>query len=302
MLPVADAHCDALSLGLDRPALPPVVTLARMRAGGVALQVLALFAGAEPPPQGHLAFAKAQLERFAAWQAAGLGQVDDPSAIDGQQPWALLSVEGGEILEDRLENLTWLRGQGVRMLGLVWNRENELAFPAITGSTEGIKPFGWAVLSEMGRQRIAADVSHLNEAGFWQLMDRHPHPALASHSNCAALCPHPRNLTDAQIRALCQGGGWIGINLYPPFLKASGQAALSDVVAHIDHIADLGFVNHVGMGSDFDGIDDWTEGLAGPEDFPNLWEALQKRGYPDEVISAIACGNFLRYFERLNRG
>lgn len=108
---------------------------------------------------------------------------------------------------------------------------------------------------------MAADTSHLNEAGFWDLIDRHSQPPMASHSCAKALCPHFRNLTDEQIRAMVSRGGWIGVNFYPSFLSADGHASVATICDHIDHMCQLGAAKNVGFGSDFDGHRNDARGL-----------------------------------------
>ena len=166
-------------------------------------------------------------------------------------------------------------------------------------SKEGIKKAGWTILKEMAKLKIAADTSHLNEAGFWDLIDRHDQPCMASHSCCKVLCDHFRNLTDDQIRALIRRGGWLGINFYPTFLSADGKATVETLCDHIDHVCQLGGEKHVGLGSDFDGIETTPAGLSSPAEVPNIFDCLRRRGYPEDTIADIAGLNFLNYYRRL---
>lgn len=299
---ICDAHTDVLSqrLGLY-PEQSPCVTMENLRRGGVGLVTTALFAGAGGEEIPFYAFAEQQLAELERFRAEGLRLVDDPAEMDGTAPCTMLSIEGAEIFEGKLERIAYFRGKGVRMVAITWNRENELTYPALAGEAGGgIKPFGWEALAEMARLHMAADVSHLHPKGFWELVERHPQPILASHSDCAALCPHPRNLTDDQIRALCDRGGWMGINFYPDFLRQEGEATLEDILRHIDHVAQMGLVAHLGFGSDFDGIDQWPQGVNSPADFPAILEALRQRGYGEKALRGIAGENFLRYYQRLN--
>ena len=146
----------------------------------------------------------------------------------------------------------------------------------------------------MARRGCLADVSHLNEGGFWELIETAELPPIASHSNCRALCGHPRNLTDEQIRALIDRGGFIGINFYARFVREEGPVTTEDLFRHIDHIAQMGGIHVLGFGSDFDGIDEWPEDLASPLDFPRLMDLLARRGYREADLQAIAHGNLYR--------
>ena len=144
------------------------------------------------------------------------------------------------------------------------------------GSKNGLKPRGREFLAEMGRLRVLADVSHLNEAGFWDVCERSDLPPVASHSDCRWLCDVPRNLTREQARAIFERRGYIGINFCPEFLREGGRAAIDDVVRHMDAYMELGGEDCVGFGSDFDGISETPEGLATAADFPKVLEELAK--------------------------
>ena len=189
--------------------------------------------------------------------------------------------------------------RGIRIAALTWNNENEIAYPAKGGTKNGIKPQGWEILKVMAQLKIAADTSHLNEAGFWELIDRHSQPPMASHSCAAKLRPHFRNLTDEQIRAMVKRGGWIGVNFYPNFLTETGRAGIEDIVNHIDHMCQLGAEKHVGFGSDFDGIEISPYDCQSPADVAGILDALRAKGYSEEAVADIAGKNFLDYYKRL---
>ena len=147
---------------------------------------------------------------------------------------------------------------------------------------------------------MAVDTSHLNEAGFWDILEKTDVPPLASHSCCKALCDHFRNLTDDQIRAMIDKGGYIGVNFYPAFLSADGKADAARVAEHIDHICQLGGAGIVGFGSDFDGIETTPSDIRHAGEVPNLLDALRNRGYDGETLEGIAGMNLVRYFERIS--
>lgn len=297
---ICDTHCDTLYMRALEPEKTPCVTMEAMQRGGVSLQTCTLFAGSQGV-SGH-PYEKAMAE-YAAFErlrdTEGWTRVHSPLEAEEGKVKILLSVEGGEIFEGSVSRVQEFYERGVRMAALTWNNENEIASPAKEGAKDGIKPAGWAILREMANLRMAADTSHLNEAGFWDLIERHSQPPMASHSCAKKLCPHFRNLSDEQIRAMAERGGWIGVNFYPAFLSPSGQASVATICDHIDHICQLGAQKHVGFGSDFDGIETTPVDCKSPADVPAILEELRRRGYSEEAISDIAGGNFLAYYRRL---
>jgi len=140
---------------------------------------------------------------------------------------------------------------------------------------------------------MIVDVSHINDEGFWDVLDHTKPPVIASHSNSRAVCGHPRNMTDEMIVALAENGGVMGMNFAPSFVHPE-QATLKGVVDHIDHIVDLVGPDHVGLGSDFDGIPYTPEGLEDVTRIPYITEELLRRGYGDEDVKKILGGNHLR--------
>lgn len=297
---IIDTHCDTLFMRALAPNDTPCVTLENLRKGGVNLQTCTLFAGSRGMDGPSYENALKELDALDALKAQGWKVVDSPFDAREGESAVMVSLEGGEILGDQLENVAFFREKGARLIALTWNNENRIASPAKGGSKDGIKPYGWAVLREMARLHIAADTSHLNEAGFWDLIDKHVHPPMASHSCCAALRPHFRNLTDEQIRALIARGGWIGVNFYPAFLVEEGDAHVSDIVRHIDHIVQLGGAKNVGFGSDFDGIEYTPVDCQSPADVPAILDGLRALGYGEDAIADIAGRNFLSYFRRID--
>ena len=291
---VCDAHCDTLSHLVSGGTLEnATVTPERLAAGGVSLQVFALFAtygrGIEP-------YEKARRMLSAAGEFPVPVLTGALPAALPDAPTGVFSIEGGEILQGSLERFAEFDAAArVRMIALTWNFENEIGYPAKNGPEGGLKPFGLSLVREMNRKGVLCDVSHLNEAGFWDVIEHSTLPPVASHSNARALCEHTRNLTEAQIRAVIEKNGYIGVNFYSAFLANGRAATLEDVYRHVDAILQLGGEDVVGFGSDFDGIDAWPEGLANPADFPALLNFLAARGgYAPEVLEKIAGGNLFR--------
>ena len=298
---IADTHSDTLyAMGVQHaPADRLMITPQRLREGGVTLQVFALWTGGKGNKGDVAGIVQAELSQVPGLIAAGLRQVTDPAdARDGEQCF-MLSVEGGEVFEPGLHTVQLYRDKGVRMAALLWNNENALGYPAKSGDRRGLTDYGLQVAREMQRVGMAVDVSHLNEAGFYDLFAKTDRPPMASHSCCRALCDHFRNLTDEQLRLMIREGGFVGVNFYPHFLSGDGKADAALVARHIDHICQLGGAEIVGFGSDFDGIETTPDNVRHPADIPNLLDELRRLGYDDAAIAGIAGENLKRYFARI---
>lgn len=273
------------------------VTREKLLKGGVSVQVMAMFVGRSDLKSIRIAFDK-MLAKKEEMKAAGFRQVDDlKEAKDGEAAF-MLSVEGCDLLDGHGEMIAEWRKQGVRMAALTWNYENCVATPASRDATTGLKPFGREAVREMQRLKMAVDVSHLNEKGFYELLEMGVIP-LASHSCCRKLCNHVRNLTDDQLKALFSAGGYVGVNFYPAFLRRDEKAGIADVCDHVLHMLEMGGEGKIGFGSDFDGIEMKPEGLMGPQDFPKLLDALRRRGLDEKMIRGIAGENLLQYYDRI---
>ncbi|MCX7746531.1 MAG: dipeptidase [Clostridia bacterium] len=208
---------------------------------------------------------------------------------------ALLSIEGGEALQGEISALRIFYKLGVRSICLTWNYRNEIADGVADGiSGGGLTPFGREVVKEMNSLGMLVDVSHISEKGFWDVLEITKYPVIVSHSNAKKICSHKRNLTDEQILAVKNNQGVIGINLYPYFLNDKGNAALVDVIKHIEHIAGLAGPLHLGIGADFDGIESTPEDIRGIQDMDKVFNALLKLNYSQEVVENIAGKNFYR--------
>ena len=298
---IADTHSDTLyAMGVQHaPADRLMITPERLRQGGVTLQVFALWTGGKGNKGDVAGIVQAELSQVPGLIAAGLRQVTDPAdAGDGEQCF-MLSVEGGEVFEPGLHTVQLYRDRGVRMAALLWNNENALGYPAKFGDRRGLTDYGVRVAREMQRVGMAVDVSHLNEAGFYDLFAKTDRPPMASHSCCRALCDHFRNLTDEQLRLMIRGGGFVGVNFYPNFLSGDGRADAALIARHIDHICQLGGAEIVGFGSDFDGIETTPDNVRHPGDIPNLLDELRRLGYDDAAVAGIAGENLKRYFARI---
>lgn len=223
---------------------------------------------------------------------------------------ALLSVEDGGMIEGDLNKLEYLYSQGVRMMTLTWNYPNEIGYPNFSlndkesslnkkpNTKDGLTPFGIEVVKKMNELGMIIDVSHLSDKGFFDCIKYSSKPIVASHSNSRSVCGVVRNLTDEMILALKENRGIMGINYCPSFISDSQVNQIPDIIKHINHIKEVGGIDIIALGSDFDGIptplgmSDCTKTLA-------LKEALVKEGYTKEEINKIFYLNFLRVFKEV---
>lgn len=209
--------------------------------------------------------------------------------------FVLCGLEGGEALEADINNLRLFFRQGLRFLGLTWNEDNLLA-----GGAAGDAPltaWGKQVIEECGKLGILVDGAHLCERSFWQVLEvLKGRKMIVSHTACSACFLHRRNLDDGQLRGLAKAGGVVGITFCRDFL--ADKASFNDYLKHLEHAVEVAGIDHVGIGSDFDGAD-LPEGIRGGEDMPLIWQALQKRGFSDEDIAKIAGRNFLAVLQEV---
>ncbi len=295
---IADSHCDTLyALMRGREPESLMVNRDKMRKGCMGMHTFALFTGSKgtegtPYKDAHdMLSCQAQLQ-------IPIFTGPLPNEIP-KGPFGVISREGGEALEGRMDRLhEFYNTSGIRMIALTWNFENEIGYPAKYGPKPGLKTFGFQLLKEMDRLGIYADVSHLNEAGFWDICENMTLPPIASHSNNRELCDVPRNLYKNQINAIIEKKGYIGINFYTAFLTDRETAVIDDVLRHIDSILDLGGEDILGFGSDFDGIERWPVGLYDSSCFPKLIDALGQHGFSDALIEKIAGKNLWRLLKK----
>ena len=296
---VSDAHCDTLYAIAIAHQSPDSCTVTRenLYLGQVGLQTFAMFAGPDGPQGTPYANARRMLsaiDQLPVPIARGKLPLEPPSDCLG-----ILSCEGGEMFEGSIARFEELHSlTNFRMVALTWNHENEVGYPANGSINLGLKPFGRTLLREMDQRGVLADVSHLNESGFWDVCEHAVLPPIASHSNCRWLCDVPRNLSREQVRALIDRQGFIGINFYSGFLREDAPAHLEDVVRHIDTLCEMGAEHIVGFGSDFDGIDAWPAELSSPACFPVLLKALSALGYTQSQLENIAGLNLWRILKR----
>lgn len=207
----------------------------------------------------------------------------------------LLAVEGGGLLGDSLDRITTLKEDGVSILTLTWNGENRIGGGAL--SEAGLSPFGREVVAEAERVGLLLDASHLNRKTFWELCRVTDHPFLATHSNADAICPHPRNLTEAQIKEIVTRGGLIGLNLFHAFLSPEKECEVTDFLRHIEYFLEAGAQDCLAIGTDFDGatLPKWINGIEGIE----ILAGFVVKWFGKEVCDRIFYENAVGFYQRL---
>jgi membrane dipeptidase len=260
---------------------------------------------------------------------------------------ALMGLEGGYAIDNKIENVERYYKLGVRYLSGAWSVSTDWAGSSgdEVGKTRGLTDFGKQVIREMNRLGMMVDVSHLSDKAFWDIVNTSTKPVIATHSGCRAITNVPRNLTDDMIVALAKTGGVVNVIFYPEhiepgysakkkkvdseiaalvqqasdaepgsaaqkklardrmrareYLKRLPPISVARIVDHIDHIVKLVGIDHVGVGSDFDGIQAVPADLSSVADLPNLTKELIKRGYSEDDIDKILGGNMLRVMEEV---
>ena len=213
---------------------------------------------------------------------------------------AVLGMEDGEPVAGELSILRNFYRLGVRNLGLVWGYPNCIGTGVSTDepSTNGLTNFGKEVVKECNRLGIVIDVAHINEAGFDDVMDISDDPVINYHANAYALHNHPRNMRDSQIKQIAENGGVVNVIFF--FLhEEEGKNTVETLVDHIDYIVDLVGIEHVGIGSDFDGLEEALKTVKDASDYYKITSELLRRGYEEKEISKIIGGNLRRVFQQV---
>lgn len=213
----------------------------------------------------------------------------------------MLGIENGLALDGQLQNLHHFAQRGIVYMTLCHNGDNDICDSARGCTTHGgVSQFGQQVIREMNRLGIMVDLSHASEKSFFDALEVSQQPIVCTHSSCRALCDHPRNLTDDQMRQLAAKGGVMQVTLYNGFLVQEGEATIDDALRHIEHAIEVMGIDHVGLGTDFDG-DGGIRGLASSAELINFTRHLMARGYSERDIQKIWGGNFLRVMGFIQR-
>ena len=307
-----DLHCDTLTAcgapaqgrnTLDDPCA--ALSLSNLPRQVHWCQCFAIFVPDGLSPEEAYAYYRSHQESFVRQMECFAPRVAPcRTAADIENAWAcgkaaaLLTVENGSALAGDLDRVEVLARDGVRMMTLTWNGENEIGSGNV--SDHGLTAFGKALIPRMEELGILVDVSHLNDRGFYDLLEIARKPFVASHSNARSVCGHRRNLTDDQIRELAARRCLIGLNYYVDFLREDSRPTVEDLFAHVDHFLELGAQDCLALGSDFDGaqLPPW---LDCPEKAAGLYACFLDRGYPPALCDQIFFANALAFF-RTNLG
>jgi membrane dipeptidase len=277
-----------------------------MKEGGVDCQTFAIYTGRKEGQHDALLTAMQMIDVFYREIEANKDGIVQVSSVDeiikakkAGKCSGLLAIEGSEPLMGDLGVLRNFFKLGVRMVSFTWNWRTPFA-DGLSASRANSKltDLGVKAIEEMDRLGIILDTSHISDSCLWDIVDIKKTPFIASHSNSRSVCDHGRNLTDDMIRAIADHNGVTGMNFAPGFVAKDG-ATVEKLVDHIDYIVKLVGPNHVGLGSDFDGIGKPPVGLEDASKMPNITRELVRRGYSDEDIKKILGGNHLRVFKEI---
>lgn len=328
---IADMHCDTIAAiwasGFD-PAKDPQqlsgnplhIDIRKMRQSGYMLQNFAMYVdmakGLDP-----FAYVLELIDVFRAEMEKNKNDISMVKTYDeilenerrGKMS-ALMTIEEGGCCKGEIRNLERLYQLGARMMTLTWNYPNELASPNImTGDTQpdgtgfslfdgsrGLTETGFSFIERMEELGIIIDVSHLSDAGFWDVAQNTKKPFVASHSNARALCGHCRNLTDDMIRTIAERGGVIGLNFYGCFLNQTNDSHsnVARMAAHARHILNAGGSACLGLGSDFDGIGGELE-IQDCSEMRKLVDALERQHFTGTEIENILWRNVMRVYQEM---
>lgn len=350
--PVFDAHVDSLQRAVDLDhdlgtLTPGHLDLVRGREGGLASVVFVSWVDPAYMAEGSGSARRRTDELLDAFHALvenhpeQVRAVVDGGGLDSAHEdgviAAIAGIEGGHSIEESLETLEHYHRRGVRMMTLVWNNHLSWVRSCQPGAgpevPAGLSPFGRDVVRLMNELGMVVDVSHASETAFYEALEFSSRPIVASHSGCAAIHPHARNLTDAQLRDLASAEGVVGIVFCTPFLDAEAGAlersereseayrslshdhetglfhlqanhlqavlpplGLDRVVDHVLHAVEVCGIRHVGLGSDFDGIQRRPQGLEDASCYGHLAQALVQRGLDEDDVRAVMGGNMERVF------
>jgi membrane dipeptidase len=358
---VIDTHNDVLStvtmagLSIEKDLTGKTHSdLARFKKGGIDVQVFSIFCNEKFGKDTAFKYANIEIDSLFAIISRNPDRmmlVTNPgqlkAAVKQEKLGCMMGVEGGHMIEDRMDNLQALYNRGVRYMTLTWNNSTSWATSAWDETTKkdslphkGLNDFGKQVVRKMNELGMIVDLSHVGEQTFWDAINTSTKPVIASHSCVYNLCPVPRNLKDDQIKAIGKNGGVIHLNFYSGFVDSnyakrkdaflarhqqevdsvkrlnwanyeveewiakkypaeaeSIRPELSQLLEHLDYIVKMIGVDHVGIGSDFDGIESAPRPLNDVASMPLLTKALVEKGFSKNDIEKILGGNFIRVFE-----
>ncbi len=206
---------------------------------------------------------------------------------------AVLALEGADAVKDS-SALDFFYDRGVRLITLVWNRENHIASNCFSEKDEGLKPFGRELIGLMEKKNMVIDLSHMGDRGFYEACEKAKGPVILSHSNSKKVFDNPRNITDDMFQKVAKKGGCVGVNFEPLF----GAGDIDKIIGHIEHFCAID-KTAVGIGTDFDGISRLPDKIGGAKDILKLGEELLRLNYKESDVEGILFDNFFRVFHKI---
>ena len=312
-----DSHCDTPMLfgqgyKLQERSETALVDLHKMREGGLDVATMAVYLPQGPRDEASLHQATATAEKLLESIETCVEECQEyitlckcpadlqKAKLAGKHA-IMPAVENGYAIGKEISNIERLRNKGVVYMTLCHNGDNDICDSARgNGEHGGLSQFGKEVVQEMNRVGIMIDLSHAAESTFWQVLELSTKPVICSHSSCKALCNHPRNLSDEQIKALAAKGGVIQVTMYSGFLCEDGEASIGNFIDHLEHAIKTAGIDHVGIGTDFDG-DGKVIGCSSASQLRNVTIELLRKGYKEEEIEKIWSGNWLRTMQQVQQ-
>lgn len=312
-----DSHCDTpmffeKGINFDERDSNILVDLHKMREGRLDVSIMAAYIPQKTLDDDSLVEATAYCDRLLDGIESFIGGFEGIEMASTKAELydlkarglkgIMRGIENGYAIGKDLSNVERFRRRGVVYMTLCHNGDNLICDSAKRSEhrNDGISDFGKSVISEMNRVGMMVDLSHGAEDSFWQALEWSRTPIVCSHSSCRAICNHPRNLTDEQLKALADAGGVCQITLYPGFLRDEGEATIDDAMRHLNHALELIGIDYVGLGTDFDG-DGGVPGLANASELINFTRRLIQLGLSESDIKKIWGGNFLRVMEQVQQ-
>lgn len=306
---IADAHCDTIEYAYDKNMnihdRKLNFNIIDIRDNLPYLQCLACFVHDEYKNMGYkraeeiLNYYIKEEEKYIDNIIRINAKKDIDKVRESNKLGVMLTVENGVALDGNIDNLYLLYQKGIKMMTITWNYDNELGCGNLTSIDFGLTSLGKKCIKLMNNLNIIVDISHSSVKTFWDILSITNKPVIASHSNVYNLCKNTRNLTDIQIQEIAKNGGIIGITYCTKFLSNNTNVCVSDVVKHIEYVCNIIGVEHVCLGSDFDGVDKkcLPDNLKGVKDIHKLEECMINRGFSKIEIKKIMGENLVNFIK-----
>lgn len=276
----------------------------RLKKGGLGAQFWSVYVPTSATGESAVKMTREQIDlvhrlikRYPEHFELALSAADITRIYESGKIASLIGMEGGHSINNSLEILRDMYQRGARYLTLAHNQNTEWV-ESCTGTpmVDPLTPFGESVVAEMNRLGMFVDISHVSARAMHQILDVAKAPVIASHSSAYTVRPHPRNVPDDVLKRVKKNGGVIMVNFYTDFISSTGKATVGTLVDHIDHIVKVAGIDHVGIGSDYDGVSSLPVGLEDVSKYPNIADELIKRGYTEAEIAKIFGENLMRAF------